>query len=101
MKLPRGRAAPSHACWICGSALQRHDVDVLVVGAGLAGLATVLSAESRHVTLLCPQLPPAATASALAQGGIAAAVGKGDSAVSNGRERALAESPRGELESRL
>jgi L-aspartate oxidase len=61
--------------------LQRHDVDVLVVGAGLAGLATALSAEGRHVTLLCPQLPPAATASALAQGGIAAAVGNGDSAV--------------------
>lgn len=60
--------------------MQRHDVDVLVVGAGLAGLATALSAEGRRVTLVCPWLPPAAAASAVAQGGIAAAVADGDSA---------------------
>jgi len=52
---------------------------VLVVGAGLAGLVTALTAVGRRVTLLCPSLPREATASALAQGGIAAAVGDGDS----------------------
>lgn len=58
--------------------MQRRDVDVLIVGAGLAGLATALSAEGRQVTLLCPWSPPAG-ASAMAQGGIAASVGAGDS----------------------
>lgn len=58
--------------------MQRHDVDVLVVGAGLAGLATALSVEGRHVTLLCPWSPPAG-ASAMAQGGIAAPVSITDS----------------------
>ncbi len=60
--------------------MRRHDVDVLVVGAGLAGLATALSAQGRRVTLLCPWRPPAAAASAVAQGGIAAAVSDSDSA---------------------
>lgn len=60
--------------------MQRHEVDVLVVGAGLAGLTTALSTEGRRVTVLCPSLPPIATASALAQGGIAAAVDEDDSA---------------------
>lgn len=58
--------------------------DVLVVGAGLAGLATALGCARRGltVTVLSPA-PDAAggqgTASALAQGGLAAAVGCGDS----------------------
>ena len=59
--------------------MERIDADVLIVGAGLAGLATALAtSERRRVTLLCPTPPPAATASALAQGGIAAAVGAED-----------------------
>jgi L-aspartate oxidase len=58
--------------------LQRHDVDVLIVGTGLAGLATALSVEGRHVTLLSPWSPPAG-ASAMAQGGIAAPIGVEDS----------------------
>lgn len=59
--------------------MHRDDVDVLVVGAGLAGLTAALSAPGRRITVLCPELPPAEVASALAQGGIAAAVGEGDS----------------------
>ncbi len=59
--------------------MERIDADVLIVGAGLAGLATALAtSERRRVALLCPTPPPAATASALAQGGIAAAVGAED-----------------------
>ena len=55
-----------------------HDADVLIVGAGLAGLTTALSVSRRRVTILCLELPPAAAASAFAQGGIAAAVGEDD-----------------------
>ncbi len=52
---------------------------MLIVGAGLAGLVTALNVSGRHVTILCPALPPAASASALAQGGIAAAASREDS----------------------
>lgn len=59
--------------------MQRTHTDVLIAGAGLAGLTTALSiGERRRVTLLCPSAPPSSTASSLAQGGIAAAVGLGD-----------------------
>lgn len=58
--------------------IERDEADVLIVGAGIAGLTVALSTEGRRVTILCPSLPPAATASALAQGGIAAAVGEDD-----------------------
>ncbi|MDE2051724.1 MAG: L-aspartate oxidase [Gammaproteobacteria bacterium] len=59
--------------------MERTDTDVLIVGAGLAGLAAALGTSARRrVTLLCPSPPPSSTASALAQGGIAAAVGAED-----------------------
>ncbi|HLY52892.1 MAG TPA: FAD-dependent oxidoreductase, partial [Steroidobacteraceae bacterium] len=59
--------------------MDRADTDVLIVGAGLAGLTVALATRARRrVTLLCPNLPPSSMASALAQGGIAAAVGAGD-----------------------
>ncbi|HET7811733.1 MAG TPA: FAD-binding protein [Steroidobacteraceae bacterium] len=58
--------------------MQHHHVDILVVGSGLAGLATALSVEGRHVTLLCPWSTPVG-ASAMAQGGISASVGAADS----------------------
>ncbi len=50
------------------------DTDLLVIGAGAAGLVTALSARERRVCLLYA----AGTASELAQGGIAAAVGDDD-----------------------
>ncbi len=59
--------------------MQHETADALIVGAGLAGLATALSVTNRRVTILCPTLPPEATGSSCAQGGIAAAVGAGDS----------------------
>ncbi len=59
--------------------MERADTDVLIVGAGLAGLAVALATNARRrVTLLCPNPPPASMASALAQGGMAAAVGADD-----------------------
>lgn len=62
--------------------MSRHETcpGALVVGAGLAGLATALELADRGVpaTVLCPWTPGEHTSSALAQGGIAAAVGEGD-----------------------
>jgi L-aspartate oxidase len=55
------------------------DTDVLVVGAGVAGLCAALAASRRRVLLLCPVAPAAGSSSALAQGGIAAPLGGGDS----------------------
>ncbi|MEZ5475067.1 MAG: FAD-binding protein [Steroidobacteraceae bacterium] len=52
------------------------DTDVLVVGAGAAGLVTALTARGRRVSIL----HAGDTASELAQGGIAAAVGADDTA---------------------
>ncbi len=53
--------------------------DVLIVGAGLAGLFTALKLSPRPVTVLANAPIGAGAASAWAQGGIAAALGKGDS----------------------
>jgi len=52
--------------------------DVLIVGAGLAGLFAALKLSPRSVTVLANQ-PIGGGASAWAQGGIAAAIGSGDS----------------------
>jgi L-aspartate oxidase len=55
------------------------ETDVLIIGAGAAGLITALNARGRRVCVLCPDDTDApSTASDCAQGGIAAAVGPGD-----------------------
>ena len=59
----------------------RIDFDgVLVVGAGLAGLAAALSAAPRKALVLTPAPLAGVSASAWAQGGVAAALSEGDSA---------------------
>ncbi len=56
------------------------DTDVLIVGSGAAGLVTALNASGRRVCVLVPAaLDATHTASDLAQGGIAAAIGADDS----------------------
>ena len=52
--------------------------DVLIIGAGLAGLFTALKLAPRHVTVLANAPIGVGAASAWAQGGIAAAIGEGD-----------------------
>jgi len=53
--------------------------DVVIVGAGLAGLFTALKLAPMHVTVLAATPLGQGTSSAWAQGGIAAAVGADDS----------------------
>lgn len=52
---------------------------IVVVGTGVAGMATALAAAPADVQLLCRTPDGAGSASALAQGGVAAALGEGDS----------------------
>ena len=55
------------------------DTDVLVIGSGAAGLCAAISAAPRRVLLISAEDPRAASSTALAQGGIAAPLGAGDS----------------------
>jgi L-aspartate oxidase len=57
--------------------LERFD-GVLVIGAGLAGLAAALSAAPRKALVLSPAPLAGVSASAWAQGGVAAALSEGD-----------------------
>ncbi|WP_372018082.1 L-aspartate oxidase [Pseudoxanthomonas sp. 10H] len=59
---------------------------LVVVGSGVAGLSVALAAAPRPVLLLARGADGAGSASALAQGGIAAAVGAGDSASAHARD---------------
>lgn len=59
--------------------MSRIDTDVLVIGAGAAGLCAAISAAPRRVLLVSAGDPRAASSTALAQGGIAAPLGAGDS----------------------
>lgn len=61
-----------------------RDAPVVVVGAGLAGLCTALACAPRRVVLV--DMARDGSASALAQGGIAAALGDGDSFDAHARD---------------
>ncbi len=62
----------------------------VVVGSGVAGLAVALSLAPRPVRLLCRTPEGDGTASALAQGGIAAAIDPADSPAAHARDTLLA-----------
>ena len=62
----------------------------MVVGAGIAGLCVALAAAPRPVILVSRSRGPAGTASAMAQGGIAAAVGPGDEAACHAADTLVA-----------
>jgi L-aspartate oxidase len=59
---------------------------IVVIGSGVAGMATALAAAPSPVRLLCRAGDGSGTASALAQGGIAAAMGAGDSPAAHVRD---------------
>jgi L-aspartate oxidase len=59
---------------------------LIIVGSGIAGLTTALAAAPRQVCLLSRVKDSQDSASVLAQGGIAAAVGANDSAFSHQRD---------------
>lgn len=61
-----------------GGPANRAGGDIVIVGAGLAGLFTALKLAPAAVTLVSPLPLGEGAASAWAQGGIAAAVGEGD-----------------------
>lgn len=63
---------------------------LIVVGAGIAGLSVALAAAPRPVLLLSRMPAGLDSATALAQGGIAAAVGLGDSAAAHAHDTFLA-----------
>ncbi len=65
------------------------ETDILVVGAGAAGLCAALRAAPRRVLLIAPEGPDA-TSTAAAKGGIAAALGRGDSAALHAADTLIA-----------
>ncbi len=69
--------------------MQTSDTEVLVVGAGAAGLSAALNAAPRRVLLLAPE-GPGASSTELAKGGIAAPVGQGDSVALHAADTLLA-----------
>ena len=66
--------------------LPRRETDVLVIGGGVAGLSAALAAAERGSVLLLTKDEPEACNTACAQGGVAAAVGGGDSPEDHARD---------------
>ena len=62
-----------------GEPLHRRSFDVLVLGGGIAGLTAAIGAARRWRVGLLTKSTFAETTTFLAQGGIAAAIGEGDS----------------------
>jgi L-aspartate oxidase len=70
--------------------VKRARLPVVVVGGGVAGLATALAAAPAPVRLLCRAHDGSGSASALAQGGIAAALDPHDSPAAHAADTLLA-----------
>jgi L-aspartate oxidase len=73
-----------------GHSTQHWRTSVAVVGSGVAGLACALALAPTHVLLLTKTAAPEGGSSVYAQGGIAAAVGSGDSAESHAADTVAA-----------
>ena len=63
--------------------MRLHTPRVIIIGAGLAALSAALRLAPRPVLLISPEPLGAGASSAWAQGGVAAAIGAGDSAESH------------------
>jgi L-aspartate oxidase len=70
--------------------VRRAKLPVVVVGSGVAGLATALALAPTPVRLLCLTQDGSGSASALAQGGIAAALGSADSPAEHASDTLIA-----------
>lgn len=68
----------------------KPETDVLIVGAGLAGLYLALRLAPRRCTIVCPAPPGEAASSAWAQGGLAAALAPDDSPEAHAKDTVLA-----------
>lgn len=68
----------------------RREADVVVVGSGAAGITTALTAAARGLRVLVVTKDLTGGASPLAQGGLAAAIGPGDSAGAHARDTEVA-----------
>jgi L-aspartate oxidase len=66
--------------------VKRPRAPIVVIGGGVAGLATALAAAPSPVRLLCRSLDGSGSASALAQGGIAAALDPSDSPLAHSED---------------
>ena len=64
--------------------------DILIVGAGLAGLFLALRLAPRKCTVICPAPVGQASSSTWAQGGLAAALAPDDSPEEHARDTVLA-----------
>ncbi len=66
--------------------MTRVPLPVVVIGSGVAGLTTALAAAPAPVRLLCREHNGNGSASAMAQGGLAAAIDAGDSATAHAED---------------
>ena len=75
---------PDDAGPVCGErARWRRDADVVVVGSGAAGISVALTAAARGLRVLVVTKDLVGGATPLAQGGLAAAIGPGDTAAAH------------------
>ena len=93
---PRGRGHDRHRPGsrpgrrVMAGARWRRDADVVVVGSGAAGIAVALTAAARGLRVLVVTKDLVGGATPLAQGGLAAALGAGDTPAAHVRDTLVA-----------